>query len=180
MTSSLSSKCTTQTRFEKNVFFWLDNCSISRFLVSVCVLVSCLLMEWSPVPHKSPWASLHVLHFCLLNVTLQVPCPRDREQAVHSFMSNPASKEMISDSVELWDTDVGFLHIQLMVTDTLPEFFFFFSTLQGCQQSLSLGINPIENAQLCCPHDNIIRIHFCDESVQSILPIVCRLRESIW
>ena len=44
-------------------------------------------------------------------------------------MRNPASKEMISDSVELWDTDVCFLHIQLIGTNvrlpkihkTLPE-----------------------------------------------------------
>ena len=34
----------------------------------------------------------------------------------------PASKEITSDSVELWDTDVCFLHIQLMVTNVrLPK-----------------------------------------------------------
>ena len=44
-------------------------------------------------------------------------------------MRNPASNEMISDSVELWDTDVCFLRVQLMGTNvrlpkihkTLPE-----------------------------------------------------------
>ena len=35
---------------------------------------------------------------------------------------NPASKEMISDSVELWETDVCFLHIQLIGTNVwLPK-----------------------------------------------------------
>ena len=34
----------------------------------------------------------------------------------------PASKEIISDAVELWDTDVRFLHIQLMGTNVrLPK-----------------------------------------------------------
>ena len=32
-------------------------------------------------------------------------------------ISKPASKEMISDYVELWDTDVCFLHIQIMGTN---------------------------------------------------------------
>ena len=37
-------------------------------------------------------------------------------------MRNPTSKEMISDSVELWDTDVCFLHMQLMETNVrLPK-----------------------------------------------------------
>ena len=39
-----------------------------------------------------------------------------RSRASSPSMRNPASKEMISDSVELWDTDVCFLHIQLMET----------------------------------------------------------------
>ena len=37
-------------------------------------------------------------------------------------MRKPASKEMVSDSEELWDTDVCFLHIQLMGTSVrLPK-----------------------------------------------------------
>ena len=66
-------------------------------------------MEWSPVPHKSPWASLPCLAVLFV------------ERVVHP-MRNLASKEMISDSVELWDTDVCFLHIQLMGTNVrLPK-----------------------------------------------------------
>ena len=96
-------------------------------------------------------------------------------------MRNPASKEMISDSVGLLDTDVCFLPIQLM-----GQMFGFrrfsprlTSSFQGRQQSLSLGINPVDNAEPCYPHDNIVGSHLCDECKKSILPIVCRLPESI-
>ena len=40
-------------------------------------------------------------------------CQRSRTRSMRS----PASNEIISDSVEPWDTDVCFLHIQLMVTN---------------------------------------------------------------
>ena len=52
------------------------------------------------------------------------------------------------------------------------------SSLQGQQQSLSLEIKPVGDAEQCCPHDNIVRIHLCDECMKSILPIVCRMPES--
>ena len=39
-----------------------------------------------------------------------------RSRAISPSVRNPASNEMISDCVELWDTDVCFLHIQLMET----------------------------------------------------------------
>ena len=42
-----------------------------------------------------------------------------RSRARSPSMPNPASNEMISDSVELWDTDVWFLHVQLMGTNVL-------------------------------------------------------------
>ena len=50
---------------------------------------------------------------------------------------------------------------------------------QGLQQSLSLGINPVDNAEPCCPHDNIVGNRLCDECMKSILPNVCRKPESI-
>ena len=43
---------------------------------------------------------------------------------------------------------------------------------QGRQQNLSLGINPIDNAELCYPHDNIARRHLCDECKRSSVPII--------
>ena len=96
----------------------------------------------------------------------------------------PASNEMISDSVELWDTDVCFLHIQLMGTNVrLPNIHEIhprlLSSLQGGQQSLSLEINPVDNAEPCYPHDHVVGIHLRDECMKSVLPIVCRKPESI-
>ena len=45
------------------------------------------------------------------------------------------------------------------------------SSLQRRLQSLSLGMNPICNAELCCPHDNIVEIRLCDECTKLILLI---------
>ena len=50
---------------------------------------------------------------------------------------------------------------------------------QGRQQSLSLEMNPVDNAVQCYPHDNIVGIRLCDECVKSILPNVCHMPESI-
>ena len=97
---------------------------------------------------------------------------------------NPASNEMISDSAELWDTDVCFLHIQLVGTIVLlPKkkkrlSLKLILSHQGRQQSQSLGINPIDNAEPCCPHDNIVGSHLCDECKKSILLVVCHMPES--
>ena len=34
------------------------------------------------------------------------------------------------------------------------------------QQNLSLGINPVDNTEPCCPHDNIVGSKFCDECMK--------------
>ena len=75
---------------------------------------------------------------------------------------NPASNEIISESVELWDTDVCFLHIQLLGTNVrLPNIHKilppprFILHPQGPQQNQNLGINPIDNAEPRYPHYNI-------------------------
>ena len=47
------------------------------------------------------------------------------------------------------------------------------------QQSLSLETDPIDNAEPCCPHDNIVGSHLCDECMKSTLPNVCRKPESM-
>ena len=72
-----------------------------------------------------------------------------KSRASNPSMRDPASREMISDSVELCETEVCFVHVQLMGTNFL---------LQGRQQSPSLGTNPIYNAELCCQRDNIVGI----------------------
>ena len=43
----------------------------------------------------------------------------------------------------------------------------------GRRQNLSLGINPIEIAEPCYPHDNIVDSHLCGECKKLIWPIVC-------
>ena len=54
------------------------------------------------------------------------------------------------------------------------------SSPQSRQQSLGLGINPADHAVQRFPHDNFAGIHLCDECMKSILPIVCRMPESIF
>ena len=91
---------------------------------------------------------------------------------------------MISDSVELCETAVCFLHTQLTATHVLfpkihktpPEVDL---SPQDHQQSLSLETNPVDTAEPCDPHDNIVGSHLCDECLKYILPIVCRMPESI-
>ena len=51
---------------------------------------------------------------------------------------------------------------------------------QGRQQSPSLEINLVYNAEHCHPHDNIVGSHLCDECMKSTLPIFCRMLEFIW
>ena len=58
----------------------------------------------------------------------------------------------------------------------LPKLFL---SPQGHQQSLSLGKDPIDNAEPCYPHDNIVGSHLCDECMKSILPTVCHKPLSI-
>ena len=62
------------------------------------------------------------------------------------------SKEIFSDSVELCETKVCFLHIQLIGTKrmTYP---------QDLQQNRSLETVPICIVWQCFPHDNIVCYH---------------------
>ena len=98
-----------------------------------------------------------VIWFCLLIGILQSPHPIILTAGKPSIRS-PASNEMISDSVELWDTDVCFLHIQLMETSvrllkihkTPPEVDF------ESSRSPAKSVNPIDNADPSYPHDNAV------------------------
>ena len=53
------------------------------------------------------------------------------------------------------------------------------SNLQDHQESLSLGINPVDNAVPHNPHDNIVDSLVYDECMRLILLFVCRMLESI-
>ena len=100
-------------------------------------------------------------------------------------MRNPASNDIISDSVELCDAEVccfctsnWWAHMceNQRYTKLLQMLI---SNLQDLQQSLSLGITQIDNAVPCSPHDNIDDSHSRDEYRKSALPIVCHIPESI-
>ena len=92
---------------------------------------------------------------------------------------------MISDSVELLDTDVCFLHIQQCgrmfdfqrCTRSHPRLNL---SLQGNQKNLSLGLNPIDNAEPCYSRDNLVGSHLCDECMKSNELIVCHKLLSMW
>ena len=96
-----------------------------------------------------------------------------KSRASSPSIRNPASNEMISHSVEQWDTDVCFLHIQLMGTNVrLPKIHKIPPEVdvlspQGRQQNLTLGINSIDNAESCFTHDNNVGSHLRDECMKS-------------
>ena len=114
MTASLSSK-NVQLRCVGGYVIHNWQLLILSLSLSSCALVMFLLMEWSPVTHKSPWASLLCLAVLCVDRNTSITMSQ-RSRASSPSMRNPVSKEMISDSADLWDTDVCFLHIQLMVT----------------------------------------------------------------
>ena len=69
-----------------------------------------------------------------------------------------------TDSEEMWDTDVCFLHSQLVGTNarlpkipktSLPVLIL---SPQSHKQNLSLGIDPIDNAEPCYPHHNFVAV----------------------
>ena len=102
-----------------------------------------------------------------MNVTLLSPRPSSQEQ-VAPFILKPASKEITSYSVELWDTDVCFLHIQLMETNVrLPKIHEIhpevdLESSRSPVKSESWN-KPIDTAEPCSPHDHIAGDHLCDE-----------------
>ena len=101
-----------------------------------------------------------------------------KSRAINPPTCIPASNDMISDSGERWDTDVCFLPIQLLGTNVrLLKIHTTHLRLilgpQGHQQDLSLGINPVDSAEPCNPHDDIVGGHLCDECTKSNELNVC-------
>ena len=97
---------------------------------------------------------------------------------------NPASKEMVSNSVELCDTAVCFLHIQLLkqMYDFQKWTMFlqkWISIFQDLPRSQSLETVPVCIVLQYYPHDNIVCIHMCDECMISIDSCVCHKLWSI-
>ena len=85
---------------------------------------------------------------------------------------NPASKEMTSASVELCETVVCFLHIQLLGTNVwLPKMTDVHLMLMSSVQDLRQNQNP-ETVLICIVvlyyrHDNVVWIRLCDECMRS-------------
>ena len=75
-------------------------------------------------------------------------------------MRKPASREIISASVELCETEVCCLNIQQFGTNvSLPKMHkrlpdVDFESL-GHRQNQNLRINPVDNAEPCVPHDKL-------------------------
>ena len=97
-------------------------------------------------------------------------------------MRKPASREIISASVELWETEVCFLHFQLIGTNVwLPKMQKIppdvdLESSRSLAKSKSWN-NP--NVVLCFPCDNTVWIHMYDECKRSNVLNVCRLLSSI-
>ena len=179
---SLSSK---MYNWEECVFVgtWstCDSWSTSRLLLFIWCSGLGFSARMVGCPAQFPVASLIGLLVLFVECNTSITTSQ-RSRANSTSIRSPASNEMISDSVELWATDVCFLHIQQMGTSVrLPKILTprLISNPQSRQQSLSLGINPVDNAEPCCPHDNIVGSHLCDECMKSILPNVCRKTDSI-
>ena len=154
-------KCTTETHFEKSVRLWLrgPHATIDQHLgfpfvwCWICFRANSFLLH----ERNTSFATSH-----------------------KSGAGNP-SNEMISDSLELWNTDVCSLHIQLSGTNVrlpkihkipLPRLIL---DPRGRQQDPSFEINPIGNAEPCYPHDNIVGRHLCDECMRSNVLSVCHM-----
>ena len=115
-----------------------------------------------------------------MNVTLLSPLHTNQEQVAIPF-SNQHPKEMISDSVELSDTDACVLHIQLMGTNVrLPKIHVIppeVDSESSKSPGISLGTNPIDNAEPYFPHGNIV-CHSYEDLKMSGLQIRARYKHT--
>ena len=140
---------------------WAWMCFANSLLSQICFQMQDQLVFWCCFAERN--TSITISHIT---------------RATNPSIRSPASNEMVSDPVELWDTDVCFWHILLMGGNVRlpnlhkihPEVDFHFSKPQ--QKSVPWN-NPIYNAELCCPHESIDGSHLCYECLKLILPSVC-------
>ena len=169
ITASLSSK----------IYNWASNGEESAFVTTCSTFDDSSTTRFHPL-----WfgdflydSGLKLLDVCFLR--------RMQHRAGLPSIRKTASKEFFFVSVEVWDTDVRFLHIQLMVTDVrLPKIQKIpsevdFWVFKVSTKNLSLGIYPVDNAGPCFTHDNIVGNHLCDECMKSTELNVCRKHLSI-
>ena len=174
--ASLSSKkCTAALHVEKKLRLWSRRCGnlstfwLPFFLSVMFNMCKEFLASLNPLLFPNSWSD-DFLWFDEWNASITTS---HKSRAGIPSTRKPASNEIISDSVELCDTDVCFLHIQLMGTHVpLPTLMLIWD-LQGLQQNLSLETVPICNVELYYPHDIIIDSYLCDECRKSDEPSVC-------
>ena len=151
-----------------------DNCWQSHFPYG---LVLDGLNEQSPVSNLFPNPGLVsvLASFVQRNTSITT---FHKSMAGNPSVPNPAPNEVISDSVELWDTDVCFLHIEQKETNVrhpnmhkIPPDVDFFESSKSPAKSKS-WISPIDNVVLHFPHSNIDDSLLFYECMRSILPIV--------
>ena len=99
-------------------------------------------------------------------------------------MGKPASKEIISASVELCETDVSFLHIQLVGTNVWLPKIHNVPPEVDIESSRSPAKSESRNSPNlhCCaafPHDNTFYIHSWNECKRSNVRVVCHKHWSI-
>ena len=149
---------------------------------------TCLILVCFGVLHQFPVCSLGLVsrsHYFIDQIPLLITSMTKSQKSSASKPSirKPASNDMISDSEELWDSDVCFLHIQLIGTNVglaqkhkTPSDVDFESSRSPAS---SESWNPVDHGEQCCQHDHIVGMHLCDECRKLIVPIVCRMPESI-
>ena len=111
--------------------------------------------------------------------------PINQVRRYHPTSINPASKEMISDSVELCETEVCVLHMQLIGTKRLTSekytrpLLMWILSPPDLLQNQSLETIQVCTVVLCFPHDNIAGIRLYDECLRSNAPSICHKLLSI-
>ena len=139
------------------------NCSTFCLLLTFWILV----LEWGVAPVS--WMLWCVGSTLLLVERSSSITMSQRSRAGNPSIPNPASRENISDSVELCEREVCFLHIQLTGRNVLlPKKYTrhllrLILSPQSHQQSLSLETHPVCNAVPCFTHDNTVGNRSCDE-----------------
>ena len=142
-----------------------------------------LALEWSlaPVSRMPLWlgwtVSLVVERWTSITMS-------QRSKASNPSIRSSSSKELMSDSVELWETDVCFLPIQLhgkyvplpQIHKTLPEVDFESSRSPAKSESW----NKASSTKLCrVSHITVLPVFLCDECMRSNVLIVCHMLLSI-
>ena len=119
------------------------------------------------LPHVGSYTSLTVLDY-------SDTCFREE--------LNPESKEMISDSVELCETEIQLIGTKVMASENAQcSTWCRFWILKISCKNLSLEIVPVCIVLQYYPHGNTVCTHMCDECMRSNDIIVChRLWSILW